>query len=101
MGIGAKVNNHFLKRFGSSIMLSIIQDGLAAASKRWEGNSDTSGSNNTTVSNSTNTVESMAEKALNNTINMPPTAIVNQGAILNILVARDVDFSSVYRVVKR
>lgn len=104
MGLSAKVNNHFFKRFGSSIMLSMIQDGLAAASKRLEGNNgvdtSTTGSNNTTVSNTTNTVEGMAEKALNNTINMPPTATVNQGTMLNILVARDVDFGSVYRLIK-
>lgn len=29
MGIGAKVNNHFWKRFGGAIMLSTIQDALA------------------------------------------------------------------------
>ena len=98
MGIGAKVNNHFFKRFGASIMLSIIQDGLAAATKRMEGNNQTTGDNNTTVSNTSNTVEGMAEKALGNTINMPPTAIVKQGTMINILVARDVDFTGVYKL---
>lgn len=100
MGVGAKVNNHFWKRFGSSIMLSLIQDGLAAATKRIEGDKQT-GDNNTTVSNSSSTVESMAEKALSNTINMPPTAIVKQGTMINILVARDVDFGGIYKLTKR
>lgn len=100
MGVGAKVNNHFWKRFGSSIMLSLIQDGLAAATKRIEGEKQT-GDNNTTVSNSSSTVESMAEKALSNTINMPPTAIVKQGTMINILVARDVDFGGIYKLTRR
>lgn len=100
MGVGAKVNNHFWKRFGSSIMLSLIQDGLAAATKRIESDKQT-GDNNTTVSNSSSTVESMAEKALSNTINMPPTAIVKQGTMINILVARDVDFGGIYKLTRR
>lgn len=99
MGIGAKVKNHFWKRFGASILLSMIQDGLAAATQHLEDKEN--GNNNTTVTNSSNTVETMAEKALNNTINIPPTAIVNQGTVINILVVRDVDFASVYQLKKK
>lgn len=102
MGIKAKVNNHFWKRFGSSIMLSMIQDGMAAAAQRWGNNGQsTDGSNNTSVSNTSTTVEGMAERALSNTINMPPTATVKQGSIVSIMVARDVDFSSVYGITRR
>lgn len=42
----------------------------------------------------------MADEALRNTINIPPTGYVNQGALLNIIVARDVDFRSVYELVR-
>lgn len=100
-GVAARINNHFWKRFGASIMLSMIQDGLAVATSRLEEQAENSGNNNTTVTNSSNTVESMAEKALDNTINMPPTAIVHQGSVINIMVARDVDFGSVYELKKR
>jgi len=102
MGVGAKVNSHFWKRFGSSIMLSMIQDGLDAASRRIadNGKDGDKGSNNTTVSNTTSTVQCMASHALKNSINIPPTATINQGTVLNILVARDVDFSSVYQLKK-
>lgn len=100
-GVGARINNHFWKRFGASIMLSMIQDGLAVATSRLEEKTESTGNNNTTVTNSSNTVESMAEKALDNTINMPPTAIVHQGSVINIMVARDVDFASVYSLKRR
>ena len=99
-GVPARVHNHFWRRFGASIMLSMIQDGLAVASQRLEKN-DSSGNNNTTVNNTSNSVQSMAEKALENTVNMPPTAIVHQGSVVNIMVARDVDFSILYDIKRR
>ena len=98
-GVGAKVNNHFWKRFGGAIMLSLIQDAINAGSSRLEKKGE-GGDNNTTINSTASTTQSMAEKALDNTINIPPTAIINQGAILNIMVVRDVDFSSVYKIRK-
>ena len=97
MGVNAKVKNHFWKRFGGAIMLSVIQDAISATSTRLEGKKES----NTTIENTTNTTESMAEEALKNSINIPPTATVNQGTIINIMVVRDVDFSSVYGLKKK
>lgn len=101
MGVGAKVNNHFWKRFGGAIMLSIVQDAISAGSSRLEGKDNNSGNNNTSIQNTERATESMAEKALENTINIPPTAIIKQGTLINIMVVRDVDFSSVYKVKRR
>ena len=98
MGVGANVKNHFWKRFGGAIMLSIIQDAIQAGSTRLEDNKDNTGDNNTSIQNTQRATESMAEKALDNTINIPPTATVNQGTIINIMVVRDIDFSSVYKL---
>lgn len=98
MGVGANVKNHFWKRFGGAIMLSIIQDAIQAGSTRLEDNKDNTGDNNTSIQNTQRATESMAEKALENTINIPPTATVNQGTIINIMVVRDIDFSSVYKL---
>lgn len=96
MGVGARVNNHFGKRFGGAIMLSLIQDAISAGMTHLEKNKSTQGQ--TTIENTSNTAESIAEKALENSINIPPTAIVHQGTLINILVNRDVDFSGVYGV---
>lgn len=38
----------------------------------------------------------LAEKVLDSTINIPPLIYQNQGGIVGIYVARDIDFSSVY-----
>lgn len=96
MGVGARVNNHFGKRFGGAIMLSFIQDAISAGMTHLEKNKSTQGQ--TTIENTSNTAESIAEKALENSINIPPTAIVHQGTLINILVNRDMDFSGVYGV---
>lgn len=100
MGVNAKVKTHFWKRFGNSIMLSLIQDAISAGTKRFE-DKNTNGDNNTTIENTSSSVQNMAEQALTNSINIPPTAIINQGTVINISVARDIDFSSVYGIKRR
>ena len=92
MGIGAKVNNHFWKRFGGAIMLSLIKDISANASTQLS--KDQSSEN--TVNNTSSSVEGMAEKILENTINIPPTATVKHGNLITILVVRDVNFGGLY-----
>lgn len=99
MGIDARVNNHYWKRFSGAIMLSVIQDGFAVARSHLEKQNENG--NNTTVTNTTNTAESMSEEVLKNTINIPPTATVNQGTVINIMVNRDVDFGGIYELKRR
>ncbi|MCZ5009180.1 hypothetical protein O5903_00600 [Escherichia coli] len=40
----------------------------------------------------------MAKTTLENTINIPPTAYINQGTVLSVIVPRNIDFSEVYGV---
>lgn len=95
MGLEAKVKTHFWKRFGGAIMLSMIQDISSNASTRL---SKTGRQDET--SNTSSAAEDMAAKALENTINIPPTATVNHGSLINILVVRDVDFGGIYELRK-
>jgi type IV secretion system protein VirB10 len=44
----------------------------------------------------TSSTSTLAEKVLESTINIPPLIYQNQGGIVGIYVARDVDFSTVY-----
>lgn len=96
-GINAKVNNHFWQRFGGAILLSVIEDGLQTVANK-NSNSQSGGISYNSTSDST---KEMANTALENSINIPPTATVNQGTLINIFVARDVDFTGVYKLAHR
>lgn len=95
-GMDAYVDNHFWQRFGGAAMVALVSDfGQAVA------NQSTSSSGSTTVnlSNTTQATQSLAAETLRNTINIPPTGYANQGALINIFVARDIDFSKQYELV--
>ncbi len=95
-GVGGKIDYHWLERYGNAILLSVIQDGISAAFQSAGGGS--SGSNNVNISTgaTSNTVQDMASEALKNSINIPPTLYKNQGELVYVMVARDLDFSGVY-----
>lgn len=92
-GIGARVNYHFWRRFGGAIMISLIGDVGDYAANRRNGSGDGQTFN---FDNTSESAQDMAAEALKNSINIPPTGYVNQGSRINIIVARDVDFSGVY-----
>lgn len=89
-GLSGAVDNHFWARFGGALLLTVvdgaIKAGVAAASS--------SGTSNI----QTGDTESVLAETLRNSANIPPTIRKNQGELVSIFVARDLDFSSVYRV---
>lgn len=89
-GHSARVNNHFWQRFGGAILISLIGDVADNINNRQRNGGEI------TFSNSTDAAQDMATEALKNSINIPPTGYVNHGSLINVMVARDVDFSSVY-----
>ncbi|HED3891548.1 TPA: TrbI/VirB10 family protein [Morganella morganii] len=91
-GLPAWIDSHLRERFGGAIMLSFIDDALAAAASH-----ASKENSSVTVDNTRNTAGNMAEMALENSINIPPTAYVNQGEMLTVIVPRNIDFSSVYK----
>lgn len=94
-GVNVWVDEKWGKRFGGAILLSFIRDGLATGSQI----ASRSSSGGTIVyDNSEANTGRMAEIALENSINIQPTGYALQGQLVNILVARDVDFSSIYSV---
>jgi len=94
-GLPGRVNNHWWERFGSAILLSVIQGGLQTGTAL-AANSGSSGGTffNSFQSNGTN----ISDTALQATINIPPTLEKNQGDNVAIFVARDLDFSDVYNL---
>lgn len=88
-GFDGEIDNHFLERFGGALLLSIVGDaGQIAGRQLSEGGLQI----NTAQSGS----QSAAAIATENSINIPPTLNKNQGELVSIFVARDLDFSSVY-----
>lgn len=92
-GTEAYIDNHYGKKFGGAVMLSFIQDALGSVSNLTKRNSG----NGYTVENSEQNAEDMASKALENSINIPPTGYVLPGTVITVIVAQDIDFSSVYK----
>lgn len=92
-GIDGHVDNRWGERIGAAMLLSLIDDAV----KLLVQNQATQNEGDTIVLPSTTSGTSqLAEKVLDSTINIPPLIHQNQGGIVGIYVARDVDFSSVY-----
>ncbi|MFN9471175.1 type IV secretion system protein VirB10 [Acidovorax sp.] len=91
-GIGGKVDDHFWERFGSAILMSFVSDSVAAATRGGQN----SGNSTNIYSNTANSGSKVVESMLEQSTNIPPTLAVNQGAHVQVLVARDLDFSGVY-----
>ncbi|AXL51177.1 type IV secretion system protein VirB10 [Paraburkholderia caffeinilytica] len=91
MGIDGYVDNHWGQRIGAAMMLGITQDAIGYLATRG-GNSNGS----VVYENTQQQGNDMATRVLNSTINIPPTLTQNQGAEFTIVVARDLDFGTVY-----
>lgn len=92
-GLTGKVDNHWFERIGSAFLLSTIQDAIAYEIAEQQAKS---GGTTLVLSSTAQTGDSMAQKVLESTINIPPTLYKNQGDRAIIYVARDLDFSNVY-----
>ena len=89
-GFDGTVDNHFWQRFGGALMLSLVEGGIQAGVSA----ASPSGSNYINTGN----VSSVASTSLDNSINIRPTLRKNQGELVSVFVARDLDFSTVYQV---
>ncbi|MCX8963090.1 TrbI/VirB10 family protein [Erwinia psidii] len=92
-GTDAEIDNHWGKRIGGAVMLSTFKDVLNGGMNALSKNSN----NQFTFSNTENSTEDLATKVLESTIGIPPTAYVNPGTVINVIVAQDIDFTSVYK----
>ncbi|MDN4592074.1 conjugal transfer protein TrbI [Xenophilus aerolatus] len=93
-GLPGYVDNHFWDRFGAALLISVVDGAMQAiAANQKSGTSVGSGGG---VSFGAQGSREVMTEVLRNTIAIPPTVIKNQGERIQILVARDVDFRSVY-----
>jgi type IV secretion system protein VirB10 len=96
-GIDGHVENRWGERIGAAMLLSLIDDSVKLIVQTQASQDDGHGNTIVLPSTTANTGK-LAEKVLDSTINIPPLIQRNQGGIVGIVVARDVDFSSVYEL---
>lgn len=95
-------NAHWGSRLSSALFISLISDAFKyAGAKHGPTSTTVTNSGNEIIqpyeSNTARTMERMANQAVDRAMNRPPTVTINQGTIVNVYVAKDVDFSSVLR----
>jgi type IV secretion system protein VirB10 len=88
-GLPGEVNRRFFERFGAAILISVIESGLQRAAQP---------SGNGAIVISPTGSGSIATETLKSTINLPPRIVKRNGDRIQVLVARDIDFRSVYEL---
>ena len=83
------MNRHFFERFGAAILISVIDGAIQAKVQ-----SDANG----TVILNPSTSEDIMTEVLKSTADIPPTVTKANGDRIQVLVARDLDFRTVYEL---
>ena len=94
-GIDGYVDNRWFERIGAALLLSLIDDSVKLVI---QSQANATQASTVVLPSTTTNTSKLAEKVLDSTINIPPLIYQNQGGIVGIYVARDVDFSSVYEL---
>ena len=92
-GIGGYVDNRWPERIGAAMLVSLIDDAVKMVATD---SNPVTGSTTVLLPSTTAAGSKLAEKVLEATINIPPLLYQNQGSVVGVYVARDVDFSKVY-----
>lgn len=93
-GVDGVVNNRWGQRIGAALLLSVLDDAFAYQTAK--AGASVGGGGGLPYQNTQQQGQDIAEKVLDSTINIPPTLHKNQGDKISIIVARHLDFSSVY-----
>lgn len=88
-GLPGDVDSKFWPRFGGALLLSIVADAFDVVKAE-------AGANQISTANTQEASKDAAGIALENSINIPPVLYKNQGDKINVVIAQDLDFSSVY-----
>jgi len=90
-GLPGEVNRHFWDRFGAAVLVSVIDGAVQAAAQ------STNRSGGAVIYKPATSQDALTE-VLKGTINIAPTVTKHQGDRIQILVARDLDFRTVYEL---
>lgn len=90
-GLPGEVNRHFWDRFGAAVLVSVIDGAVQAAAQ------STNRGGSAVIFNPSTSQDALTE-VLKGSINIAPTITKHQGDRIQILVARDLDFRTVYEL---
>ena len=90
-GVSGEVQRHFWERFGAAILISVVNGAVQA------GVQAASASGGTVIYAPAGSTDVLTE-VLKDTVQIPPTIVKANGDRIQVLVARDVDFRSVYEL---
>lgn len=91
VGMGGKVNNHFFRMFSTAALLSVFGAATATVDVKGSDNNNSAAQYRSEVAKAFNDT---AQNMLSKHADIPPTIEVKQGTQIKILVAKDLDFSS-------
>ncbi len=98
-GLPGHYDAHWAQRVSSGLLISMLSDAFKYAAAEHGPQNTTVGSGFVTQtpfeSNTAETVQRLADQAVREAANRPPTVTINQGTIIYVYVAKDVDFSGV------
>lgn len=94
------LDNHWAQKLSSALLISLVADSFKWAAAEHGPRDYEVGANGTIVSTpyesaTARTMERMSNEVLNQQLNRKPTVTINQGTLVNVYVAKDVDFSAV------
>jgi type IV secretion system protein VirB10 len=90
-GLTGQVERHFWQRFGAAMLISVV-DGVVQAGVQAANHSGGA------VIYAPSTSQDIATEVLKDSVHIPPTIIKRNGDRIQVLVARDLDFRSVYEL---
>jgi type IV secretion system protein VirB10 len=90
-GLPGEVERHFWERFGAAMLISVVNGAVQAGVQA----ANHSGG---AVVYAPSTSQDVMTEVLKGTVNIPPTVVKHNGDRIQVLVARDLDFRSVYEL---
>lgn len=99
-GHPGKLNSHWGSKISSALFISLLSDAFKYAGEKNGPTTTTVTSGGQVIeqpfqSNTARTVERLANQAVDRYASRPATVTINQGTVVNVYVAKDVDFSGV------
>lgn len=98
-GLPGYYDAHWAQRVSSALLISMLSDAFKYEAAKHGPRNTTIGNGFVTQSpyesNTAQTVQQLADQAVREAANRPPTVTINQGTIIYVYVAKDVDFSGV------